>query len=117
MTILKYLTILKEDNGFETFKELAEDMDINYSVMNGYITGMTQNITSNFIKNFLDYENKNRKPDEYLTKEDVIFKSMADISCQNVVTERVLMHLINKKGSYNSIKKNIFNLDDRIIGY
>lgn len=114
MTILNYLTFLKDNNGFATFKELAKDMGINYSVMNGYINGMTQNITSNYIKYFLNYENKNREPDEYLTKEDITFKSLADVSFQNVVSERVLMHLINKKNCGNSFNENVSITDYRL---
>lgn len=115
MTILNYLTFLRDNKGLPTFMDLAQDMNVSYNVMNSYINGTTQRITPVNLKKFLDYENKGRQPDTFLSSEEVIFKSMADNSIKEIVSERTLIHLIRQGENNQAFFVKTFNRDNRIM--
>ena len=96
MSITNYLTFLRDKNGFYTFKELSKDMNINYSIVNGYLSETVQNISSHYLSYFLNYENRNRSETQKLKNYEVIYKSIVDVDQQSQISEQSLMYIAAK---------------------
>lgn len=96
MSITNYLTFLRDQNGFYNFKELSKDMNINYSIVNGYLSETVQNISSHYLSYFLNYENRNRLETQKLKNYEVIYKSIVDVDQQSQISEQSLMYIAAK---------------------
>ena len=96
MSIINYLTFLRDQNGFYNFKELSKDMNINYNVMCGYLSETVQNISSHYLTYFLEYENRNRSESQKLEKYEVIYKSIVDVDQQSQISEQSLLYIAAK---------------------